>query len=50
MWPKQFIPTHENRTMRPVEMVLRKGEGVRGKGEEVNLKRVHCMHVVEVSQ
>jgi hypothetical protein len=34
---------YENRTMKPVEMVVRSGEGVRGRMVEgVNLAKIYC--------
>jgi hypothetical protein len=36
---------YENGTMRPVEIVLRRGEeGEKGKMERVNLTKINCKH------
>jgi hypothetical protein len=40
IWSKYFIPMYENRTMKTVDIVLR-----RGWNDRVNLIKVYCMHV-----
>jgi hypothetical protein len=36
---------YENRTMKPVEIVLRREKELREKDGEVNLIKIHCKHI-----
>jgi hypothetical protein len=46
MWWMWFVYIHENRRMKPVEIVLRRGEEGRGRMMEgVNLTEIHCKHI-----
>jgi hypothetical protein len=42
-----FAFIYENRKMKPVEIILRRGEGRGGRTTEggVNLMKVHCKHI-----
>jgi hypothetical protein len=41
-----FVYVYENRIMKSVEIVLRRGEGgMRDKDEGVNLIKVYCKHI-----
>jgi hypothetical protein len=36
---------HENRTMKPVDIVLRRGRENKGEKEGVNLIKIYCKHL-----
>jgi hypothetical protein len=37
--------THENRTTKPLEIVLKRGRGRRKDDEGVSVTKVHCKHI-----
>jgi hypothetical protein len=40
-----FVSIYENRTRKPVEIVLRRGWGTGRTMEGVNLTKIHCKHI-----
>jgi hypothetical protein len=41
-----LVPIYENRTMKPLEIVLRSGEGGEGRTMEGrNLTKIYCKHI-----